>query len=212
MAISWDTAQSVAAYRSRCEDRAAVFHEEGRLVIVVADGAGGIGHGEAAAEAVVRAARDEFPRCRGEQAWVEALGRWDNAVGPGESTAVVVDITSDRVCGASVGDSRAWMIADEITDLTARQIRKPLVGSGSARPVGFSAGRFAGMLLVTTDGFSNYVKLETARAVIVREDFYALPRKLVELVRLPSGGFADDVAVVVCRPTPPQRTRQKYSI
>jgi PPM family protein phosphatase len=114
-----------------------------------------------------------------ERAWTEALARWDATVGPGESTVVVVDITSDRVCGASVGDSRAWLFSDEITDLTAGQVRKPLVGSGAARPVGFNVGPLTGMLLVATDGFANYVKLAVAQAAIVREDFYALPTPIV---------------------------------
>jgi serine/threonine protein phosphatase PrpC len=213
MATSWETAQAVESYRSHCEDRATVFREEGRVVIVVADGAGGIGHGEAAAESIVRLARDDFPRCRNKHAWTEALARWDYSITPGEATAVVVDIDDERICGASVGDSRAWQVADgETSDLTKHQVRKPLLGSGVARPVGFDAEPLRGLLIVATDGFFNYAKHDAAIAAIAREEFYALPRKLVELVRLPSGAFADDVAMVVCRPTPRQRTRQRYEI
>jgi hypothetical protein len=43
--------------------------------------------------------------------------------------------------GASVGDSSAWLIspAGEVTDLTAQQRRRPLLGSGEALPVQFEA-------------------------------------------------------------------------
>ena len=61
---------------------------------------------------------------------------------PGESTVVVVDVRADSICGASVGDSQAWIVnGADITDLTARQHRKPLLGSGEAEPVGFGTAR-----------------------------------------------------------------------
>jgi hypothetical protein len=38
---------------------------------------------------------------------------------------------ADHVSGASVGDSRAWIVCDgDVNDLTAKQVRKPLLGSG----------------------------------------------------------------------------------
>ncbi len=42
----------------RNEDRAAFFESEDAIVIVLADGAGGVGSGAASAEIVVRAAQD----------------------------------------------------------------------------------------------------------------------------------------------------------
>jgi len=49
----------------------------------------------------------------------------------GESTAIVIFVTPAGVEGASVGGSGAWVIrGTEIEDLTARQVRKPLVGAG----------------------------------------------------------------------------------
>jgi len=47
----------------------------------------------------------------------------------GETTAVVAFVDSDRVRGASVGDSAAWLIspAGEMTDVTVHQHRKPLI-------------------------------------------------------------------------------------
>ena len=60
----------------------------------------------------------------------------------GQTTGVVAFVRSDgSISGASVGDSVAWLIspAGELTDLTAYQRRKPLLGSGEALPVVFDA-------------------------------------------------------------------------
>jgi hypothetical protein len=58
----------------------------------------------------------------------------------------------------------------------------------------------AGTLLVATDGLLKYSwpqKIcETVRAT---HDVDALPKALIDLVRMPSGGLQDDVAVAVAR-------------
>ncbi len=121
-------------------------------------------------------------------------------IGPGESTAVVVDVQADRLCGASVGDSQAWVVKGaDITDLTVCQHRKPLLGSGEADPVGFSHGRLYGLLIVATDGFCNYVKRDEMVKTLPYGDFATMPKRLVDLVRLRSGKLNDDVGIVVCR-------------
>jgi hypothetical protein len=130
----------------------------------------------------------------------DVLRQCDSQIGPGESTAVVVDVQADRICGASVGDSQAWVIKDNtIADLTAHQQRKPLLGSGEADPVGFLHGRLDGLLIAASDGFCNYVKRTEMVRIIPFEDFAILPKRLVSLVRLRSGALNDDVGIVVCR-------------
>lgn len=70
----------------------------------------------------------------------------------GQCTAVVVEISENRVSGASVGDSGALMITSrEILDLTERQSRKPLLGSREASPVSFGQIPLSGRLLLATD-------------------------------------------------------------
>ena len=51
----FETAQITEAYRKRCEDRVAVINDGDRTVIVAANGAGGMGSGDLAAETVIRA-------------------------------------------------------------------------------------------------------------------------------------------------------------
>ena len=49
-----ETVTAIESYRDRCEDRVRVIAHEDQTIIVVADGAGGVGAGDLAAEAVVR--------------------------------------------------------------------------------------------------------------------------------------------------------------
>jgi PPM family protein phosphatase len=186
---------------------------DGRTIIVVADGAGGTGNGERAAETVVREVTSSYPAITTAEQWEAKLREIDLRLGLGESTAVVVELRTDAILGASVGDSRAWIIRDgELIDLTASQIRKPLLGSGEAQPVHFSAGPLLGTLIVATDGFCNYVKRDLLTRLVAQTDFLEIPRRCVDLVRLPSGELWDDIGIVTCRVSPPDRTRKRYSI
>lgn len=68
------------------EDRLAVFERSEGLVLVVADGAGGTGHGAAAAEAVV-AGVDAFGWSPEAARWAELLDRLDRSIAPGQARA-----------------------------------------------------------------------------------------------------------------------------
>lgn len=210
---TFETAQATQAQQSKCDDRLFVAYLEDRVVIAVADGAGGTGSGGAAAEAVVRAVRDQAAHCSTEADCVRLLAQLDHQISPGETTAVVVDITTEHITGASVGDSSAWILHDgNITDLTSRQVRKPLLGSGNAQVTGFTSETLQGVLLVATDGLFNYAKPDLIQQSVYQTDFYAIPRTLIDLARLPSGTFSDDIGIVACRRTPVRRPRQKYVI
>jgi serine/threonine protein phosphatase PrpC len=205
----FETAWTTEAYEHACQDKVAVFAETDRCVIVVADGAGGTGSGGQAAAAVVDAVRRTVATTDSSEAWSGVLRQIDGQIGPGQSTAVVVDVKTVRVCGASAGDSQAWVIKGaDIFDLTAHQRRKPLLGSGEANPVGFTYGPLDGLLLIATDGFCNYVKRADMMKIILYDDFATLPKRLVSLVRLRSGGLNDDVGIVVCRCRRPVLDRQ----
>ncbi len=200
-------------YRQRCEDRVDVIHGEKRSVIVVADGAGGVGSGDLAAESVVREVRANFESIHSADEWVDLLRQIDRQIGAGESTAVVVDIRPYGIAGASVGDSQAWIVDDtEIIDLTRDQTRKPLIGSGVAQPVGFSFPPLNGLLIAATDGLFDYAKRDDIARMVGQSEFYEIARKCVELVRLPSGEMWDDVGIVVSRNKPQHPTRTKYEI
>ncbi len=185
----FETASITVAYRSRCEDRVAIIEDGERVVIGVADGRwhqcrrSGCGRRPSGDDRFgPHSSRDQDSCC-------SLLRQIDYRVGVGESTGVVLAVSPDGIYGASVGDSEAWLIhGGELIDLTRDQVRKPLLGSGASEPVGFSRDSYRGMLIVATDGFCKNVNRETLFREILWIDFSILPRKLVEMVRLPSGG------------------------
>lgn len=188
---------SVAA-RSASEDRAIVIDGVGGLVIALADGAGGLGHGARAAEAWIDAVV-AHPR-RGE--WIRLLEELDadpSRRGPGLTTAISVAVHGDLVGGVCVGDSAAWWITDDaIVDLCEHVPAKPLVGDGCM--VYEIESRFdRGTLLVASDGLVKYAGRDRIADLARGEDLDAATRALIDLVRLPSGKLQDDTSVILCR-------------
>jgi hypothetical protein len=209
----FETVQITESYRDHCEARVAVINDGDRTIIVVADGAGGVGDGDLAAETVIREIQSEYSHIKSASEWDAELKQIDCRIGTGESTAVILDLRPDGIFGSSVGDSQAWIVHDaDITDLTIHQKRKPLLGSRNASPVGFSHPALDGMLIVATDGFFNYLKRPQLPAMLAQRDFFEIPRARVEMVRLPSGDLWDDIGLVACRVRQPPRTRKRYTI
>jgi hypothetical protein len=68
------------------------------------------------------------------------------------------------------------------------------------------------LLLVSTDGFCNYVGRETLLKEILWIEFPVLARRLVEMVRLPSGELWDDIGIVACRPRRQVSSRRRFEI
>ena len=56
----FETAHLTESYRNHCEDRVVVIASDERTIIVVADGAGGIGNGELAAETMIREIKNDY--------------------------------------------------------------------------------------------------------------------------------------------------------
>ena len=210
---SFETSHVVEAYRERCEDRIDVIVDGDRTLIVVADGAGGTGDGHLAAETVIRETRANFTAIENSTDWSTFLSQLDHRVHSGETTAVIVDVRPDRILGASVGDSCAWVIdGADVTDLTRTQTRKPLLGSQSAKPAPFWHGPLNGILLVGSDGFFDYAKRDQITPLIGRTDFFAVPSACVDMVRLPSGDLWDDTAIIACRVRRARKSHKRYSI
>jgi len=66
----------------------------------------------------------------------DGSGGTSGASARGQCALAVVAIVGDQLCGASVGDCCVWRVDDGgVDDLSERQARKPLLGSGDANPV-----------------------------------------------------------------------------
>lgn len=189
------------------DDRLAVRQFDDRVVLVVADGAGGRRGGADAAqfacERIMSQAADSFGSARD---WADRLKIIDRQLTDsdhgGQTALLVAEVWNGRVCGASVGDSEAWAVdrrRDPI-DLTDGQPRRPLVGTGAARPKPFGPVELDGRrLLLASDGLFRFA---TKKSLLHKAQWTVVsraPSLLTDLVRLRNGELQDDVAVIVCQ-------------
>ena len=202
------TAQLTESYQRRNQDRLDLIPHAHGLVAVLADGAGGTSGGAEAADTVllyVRSSVTIAADLRPPQQWADLLVKIDRQLSyaNGQSTAVIVALFDAGLSGASVGDSAAWLIHNEDhDDLTREQVRKPLLGTGSATPVAFSRPAFAGpsdTLLLASDGLTKYAPTQKLCAAARLPDLSQAARALLDSVRLKSGALQDDTSVILCR-------------
>jgi serine/threonine protein phosphatase PrpC len=183
-------------------DRALAVPTAQGYLLALADGAGNSGSGAVAAERVVQCVA-ELTEDAGSADWFDVLLALDDELSRsgsgGQTTAAVACVSGNRITGASVGDSSAWIVsrAGEVTDLTARQRRRPLLGSGEALPVVFEAELNGSRLLIATDGLTKYATVEHVCALALQGTVSEAADALANCVRLPSGAVPDDVAVVL---------------
>ena len=197
--MAWLHAVEVRGARGPGQDCAAVIDLGDALVVVLADGAGGTGGGDVAADAIIAAVR---ATASSHPSWSDVIEELDRSplLGGGQATAVIATLTAAGVRGASVGDSGAWLVRGAaVEDLTRAQERKPLVGSGAAATP-FGCGPLDGAtLLVASDGLLKYAPRADIARLASQDDLAAAARALVALVRLPGGDRQDDVSVILCR-------------
>jgi len=184
------------------QDRGEVIDCGPKLVLVIADGAGGLSGGTEAATMAVDLVRRNASILDNSDSRLTLLQNIDRAIAQdkvaGETTCVVAVITNGEIYGASVGDSGAWVIGGNgFEDLTKRQTRKPFLGSGCASPVSFQHNVVSGeMLLMATDGLFKYTSSERIVSVCRSASPEYVAQKLLELVRYPSGALPDDTTII----------------
>jgi serine/threonine protein phosphatase PrpC len=198
-------AKAIEAGGKELQDRAEFFRHDSSLVVVIADGAGGMGGAAEAAEYLVCKIKNAISN-RGVvfedlENFLIALDREMAATTKfGESTCIVASITEEKVSGVSVGDSGAWIIdGTETYDLTAAQVRKPLMASGRATPTPFWREWRRGTVLLASDGLLKYASRERIASVVALPDLDDAAKRLIELVRYASGALPDDISVVLVR-------------
>jgi PPM family protein phosphatase len=187
------------------QDRIQILRFDDRIILAVADGAGGRSGGAEAADITINLISQRADSLISQKHCGQLLNEIDIAISSdqiaGETTAVVVVVSPKTIFGASVGDSGAWILKGTgIDDLTRSQIRKPFLGSGVATSIGFSRDALHGTLLVATDGLLKYTGRETICATVEKTKFDDVTAALIGLVRYPSGDLPDDVTIGLCRP------------
>ena len=203
----FEAAKQIHAGGKELQDRAEFIWCGSSLVLVVADGAGGMSGGAEAAQFFVEGVRKRIGTASmntdGLTQLLTLLDREMSGIGAyGETTGVVAVLSGSGVFGASVGDSGAFVFSKaSLENLTANQARKPFLGSGRAIPIPFTRESLNGILLVATDGLLKYTSLEKIAATILAADFDSAANKLVELVRYQSGALPDDISILLAQKT-----------
>ena len=192
-----------AAGEREDQDRGAIITCESRQVLIVADGAGGTSGGAEAAATAIEFARRDAERLTDSASCVSLLQKIDQAIAhdpnAGDTTCALAVITDELVFGASVGDSGVWLIGEsDFKNLTRHQSRKPLIGSGSALPIPFTQEKINHtLLLLATDGLLKYASSERIIALCHDSQTESTAKRLIELVRYPSGALPDDVTIIL---------------
>jgi serine/threonine protein phosphatase PrpC len=193
-----------AAGNPENQDRGLVVHDGARVVLCVADGAGGRSGGTEAASMAAEFIRQYAHQLNSADSCAEVLRKMDSAISKdsiaGETTCALAVVTQEEIFGASVGDSGVWLIPENGNhlDLTQAQQRKPFIGSGNAWPISFHRPRQIGRLMLATDGLLKYTPAERILAACREHPADVAAQRLIALVRYPSGALPDDVTVLVC--------------
>lgn len=183
------------------KDRLFVAKGDENYVIVIADGAGGIGGGAEAAQLSINLLQNINAHSP-----IDALQQIDRKLyedhAAGETTVIYLKIERNKVSGASIGDSEAWLINnDTVLNITKNQKRKPLAGSGKATATGFDDIPFKGTLLVATDGLTKYLSMSTIASTVQESPSLSnCCEILIEKSRYKSGELPDDISIVLCTP------------
>jgi PPM family protein phosphatase len=211
MSTSYHHVRVLASNRPIPEDAADVFERDQTVVVVLADGAGGLRGGAAASSAVVAAVKfavdDRAFDLEDVRPWVELFRATDLALAAnkaGQSTAIVVVLSPRGLIGVSTGDSEACIVgASHVDNLTVGQQTKRRLGSGRVVPASFERPALSGLLLVATDGLFKFASTDVIARMIRANALGSAAEQLVELVRLKSGKLADDIAIVLVDVRPP---------
>jgi serine/threonine protein phosphatase PrpC len=198
-------ARASATSRATSQDAAQVFERDEFLVVVLADGGGGMRGGEAASDslvAVVKARVDDRAFALEQlQPWIDLFHATDTAIaakGPCDTTGVVVVLGPRGVFGVSAGDSEAWIVTPtRVDNLTVGQRTRERLGSNRVTATSFERVRLNGVLLIATDGLFRFASPDVIARIARAHPVAVAAERLVDLVRLRSGGVADDVAVVL---------------
>jgi len=203
----YEHVQALASARPRSQDSVGVFERDETVVVVIADGGGGIRGGESASRCLVTvvgsAVNDLGFELESVQAWIDLFKATDMGLavnGAGETTGVVVALGARGLIGVSAGDSEAWVVMPTtVEDLTVGQQTKQRFGSKRATPTAFQRPVLGGVLLIASDGLFKYAAIEVIARIIRNNTMSVAADLLVDLVRLRSGKLADDVSIVLVR-------------
>jgi serine/threonine protein phosphatase PrpC len=209
MASRYRYAQAAASVQPNPQEYARIFERGDTMVVVVADGGGGMRGGAAASRCLVAvvesAVQDQAFVLEDLEAWLALFSQTDAGLaanGAGETTGVVIVLGARGLVGVSTGDSEAWVVTEsQIDNLTVGQHTRQRLGTNRATPTAFRRQAPRDALVVASDGLFKFAARDVIADIVRAGAIGPAAESLVELVRLRSGKVAEDVAVVLVRPS-----------
>jgi PPM family protein phosphatase len=209
MASRFQYAQAAATVQPEAQESARIFERKDALVVVVADGGGGMRGGGAASRSLIAvvesAVNDERFALEDLEAWLSIFHETDVGLasnGAGETTGIVVVLSERGLVGVSTGDSEAWVVSgSEVDNLTVGQHRRQRLGTNQATPTIFRRPVPRDALVVASDGLFKFAARDVIANIVRGGEVGPAAEGLVDLVKLRSGKVAEDVAVVLVRPS-----------
>lgn len=207
LTLRYEYARAVAASQVRSQDAVGVYARGDALVVVLADGGGGLYRGEAASRSLVAvvesAVADPQFALEAIRPWVDLFHATHKSLAAnraGETTGVVVVLARHGFIGFSIGNSEAWIVTlAGVDNLTVGQHTRHRLGGHQSTVVVFERPQLAGVLLVATDGLFKYASAPVIAGIVRQGTIAQAAERLLDLVRLRSGKMADDTAVVIVR-------------
>lgn len=118
----------------------------------------------------------------------------------GLTSLAVVAVSPGRVEGAAVGELGVWLFSAGHIELTAKEERRPLLGSGEARVVPFKTTFSDGTVVVGTPALWRDAGVDTAAFLSASEESAGdLAEALVDAARGADGSLTGPVAVSLAR-------------
>ena len=202
--MSFFVTRTVASSRGAAtEDRADVFARGEAAVLVVADGAGGLGRGadasDAALERVKEAVLDPAFELLSPPQWTRLFTAIDRELvekASGETTLVVVVLVPGALVWVAAGDSEAWIVRSAGYSRLTRLAPRERLGSGRAKAAADVTRELDGRLLVATDGIFRHVPAREITSIVESARFGSVGDDLVAAARV-GEALPDDIALLV---------------
>lgn len=166
----------------------------------ISDGARGIARAEQASILVIKAFKDlvnidEFDSPDDFESFLRKLDlELLSEPNCGEATAIIGKLDCATIVGASVGDSEAWLFNSVYGyELSSMQNLKPLLGSGSATPIGFGPMGVDKSVLIGSDGLFKYIKYDEMKSLLSTK---TTAKEIAKLAKKGTGSLQDDISII----------------
>lgn len=128
----------------------------------------------------------------------------------GFTTLIGIAIDEGSITGGSVGDSKAYSFdgSDQFVELTARQHKNPPIGGGCGSAHVFHLPKFAGVILLVTDGVWKYAGFDALRACVAGPVEQIVDGLRAATLSRQGGSFPDDFTVLAATNSAPMNTEQ----